>query len=147
MTLLTAIPIRRSVSVRTLELAAPPRPSQCATSADREPLTVIRGGRDGQPACRLPVLLVFGCPRIHVDSVTIGIVGLVDHSHRGDSLGRRGAGIRRRLLLDPARSEEHTSELQSRSDLVCRLLLEKKKKKKKLHIYKKKKKKKKNKHI
>src|SRR2546428_8676199 len=30
------------------------------------------------------------------------------------------------VLLD--RSEEHTSELQSRSDLVCRLLLEKKKK-------------------
>ena len=28
------------------------------------------------------------------------------------------------------RSEEHTSELQSRFDLVCRLLLEKKKKKK-----------------
>ena len=35
--------------------------------------------------------------------------------------------IRRRLL----RSEEHTSELQSHSDLVCRLLLEKKKKMKK----------------
>src|SRR5205085_11526386 len=34
---------------------------------------------------------------------------------------------------DPAkRSEEHTSELQSQSNLVCRLLLEKKKKKKKL---------------
>src|SRR2546428_9899144 len=31
-------------------------------------------------------------------------------------------------LIDK-RSEEHTSELQSRSDLVCRLLLEKKKKK------------------
>src|SRR5437588_3690012 len=30
----------------------------------------------------------------------------------------------------PHRSEEHTSELQSHSDLVCRLLLEKKKKKK-----------------
>src|SRR5699024_5115711 len=29
--------------------------------------------------------------------------------------------------LDGARSEEHTSELQSRFDLVCRLLLEKKK--------------------
>src|SRR2546428_10021279 len=28
---------------------------------------------------------------------------------------------------EPVRSEEHTSELQSRSDLVCRLLLEKKK--------------------
>src|SRR5206468_10772327 len=33
----------------------------------------------------------------------------------------------RELLIDwLARSEEHTSELQSRSDLVCRLLLEKK---------------------
>src|SRR5260221_7513896 len=31
-----------------------------------------------------------------------------------------------------ARSEEHTSELQSHSDLVCRLLLEKKKKKHKI---------------
>src|SRR2546422_9160560 len=30
--------------------------------------------------------------------------------------------------LDPRRSEEHTSELQSRLHLVCRLLLEKKKK-------------------
>src|SRR5436190_17576791 len=30
------------------------------------------------------------------------------------------------------RSEEHTSELQSHSDLVCRLLLEKKKKKKQI---------------
>src|SRR5206468_11866930 len=30
--------------------------------------------------------------------------------------------------LKAVRSEEHTSELQSRSDLVCRLLLEKKKK-------------------
>src|SRR5690349_23297175 len=34
-------------------------------------------------------------------------------------------------LRSHCRSEEHTSELQSRRDLVCRLLLEKKKKKKK----------------
>src|SRR2546427_1642270 len=33
--------------------------------------------------------------------------------------------------LDRPRSEEHTSELQSQSNLVCRLLLEKKKKKRK----------------
>src|SRR5260221_5988682 len=32
------------------------------------------------------------------------------------------------LALTPTRSDEHTSELQSHSDLVCRLLLEKKKK-------------------
>src|SRR5438105_11919777 len=31
-------------------------------------------------------------------------------------------------VVGPSRSEEHTSELQSRVDLVCRLLLEKKKK-------------------
>src|SRR6266498_4373406 len=46
-------------------------------------------------------------------------------------------------LGDCGRSEEHTSELQSRPHLVCRLLLEKKKKKKKKKIKKKKKKKKK----
>src|SRR5438034_2822753 len=34
------------------------------------------------------------------------------------------------LFYKICRSEEHTSELQSHSDLVCRLLLEKKKKKK-----------------
>src|SRR5216683_5233554 len=42
-----------------------------------------------------------------------------------------GANQRHGPLLCPrfkSRSEEHTSELQSRSDLVCRLLLEKKKK-------------------
>src|SRR5438132_9090162 len=33
------------------------------------------------------------------------------------------------------RSEEHTSELQSHSDLVCRLLLEKKKKEKRIKDY------------
>src|SRR5207247_11332592 len=33
-----------------------------------------------------------------------------------------------RSVADEARSEEYTSELQSRVDLVCRLLLEKKKK-------------------
>src|SRR5690349_22691082 len=47
-------------------------------------------------------------------------------------------------LVAQKRSEEHTSELQSRRDLVCRLLLEKKKKKKKRKYEKKKKKKKKN---
>src|SRR5439155_19239075 len=41
---------------------------------------------------------------------------------------RAGAGRPRRPARAPARrSEEHTSELQSRGHLVCRLLLEKKK--------------------
>src|SRR5690349_22536142 len=45
-------------------------------------------------------------------------------------LAGRCAGPSRRLRPGPlglARSEEHTSELQSRRELVCRLLLEKKK--------------------
>src|SRR5216683_5794950 len=44
-------------------------------------------------------------------------------------LPRRGTRRSARCGRRWTRSEEHTSELQSRSDLVCRLLLEKKKKK------------------
>src|SRR2546428_4817965 len=39
----------------------------------------------------------------------------------------------RRAGSEALRSEEHTSELQSRSDLVCRLLLEKKKNRSSTH--------------
>src|SRR2546429_7878939 len=54
------------------------------------------------------------------------------HADHIGELRRRGAGVepRRqvdRVRLQPQRSEEHTSELQSRLHLVCRLLLEKKK--------------------
>src|SRR5258707_5108046 len=41
---------------------------------------------------------------------------------------RRGTRRKRRVTQHAPRSEEHTSELQSRQYLVCRLLLEKKKK-------------------
>src|SRR6266498_2717452 len=44
---------------------------------------------------------------------------------------RRHPSRRRARLVRGARSEEHTSELQSRPHLVCRLLLEKKKKNRK----------------
>src|SRR5690349_24023770 len=48
----------------------------------------------------------------------------------------RGFVTRATSTFSTVRSEEHTSELQSRRDLVCRLLLEKKKKKrKKNHRY------------
>src|SRR3712207_8443321 len=55
----------------------------------------------------------------------------------GCGLGLCGActshinGKATRTCITPVRSEEHTSELQSRQYLVCRLLLEKKKKQKK----------------
>src|SRR5438034_6816937 len=43
--------------------------------------------------------------------------------------GRLAVGWQNGKFRSSDRSEEHTSELQSHSDLVCRLLLEKKKKK------------------
>src|SRR3712207_7893936 len=51
-----------------------------------------------------------------------GVDGLVAHVLHGDGEVRRRRG---EVVVD--RSEEHTSELQSRQYLVCRLLLEKKK--------------------
>src|SRR6266404_1318568 len=45
-------------------------------------------------------------------------------SHVARQLAGRGEQVR--VLVRPARSEEHTSELQSLAYLVCRLLLEKK---------------------
>src|SRR5699024_12321532 len=51
------------------------------------------------------------------------------HGRRHRRHRRRARRLRERLHpQQPRRSEEHTSELQSRFDLVCRLLLEKKKK-------------------
>src|SRR5438034_7904517 len=55
------------------------------------------------------------------------------HACRRDAREPASRPHARRRVLDAgvsARSEEHTSELQSHSDLVCRLLLEKKKKQK-----------------
>src|SRR5437016_12012688 len=54
------------------------------------------------------------------------ILGTLDRNQqqRGDRASGHGGG--RRQTSAPARSEEHTSELQSLTNLVCRLLLEKK---------------------
>src|SRR5438046_5350867 len=52
------------------------------------------------------------------------------HAHRlAQRVGEEVAAYGERVARE--RSEEHTSELQSLTNLVCRLLLEKKKKKKK----------------
>src|SRR5207302_8929160 len=66
------------------------------------------------------------------------VVGAVDEANAQALNGSAGELAVLHRLLDPfvdgdaaRRSEEHTSELQSRENLVCRLLLEKKKKKNK----------------
>src|SRR2546430_4848365 len=57
-------------------------------------------------------------------------------SDPGDAAGRSGDRDRaaHTLAVPDHRSEEHTSELQSQSNLVCRLLLEKKKTKQLMKI-------------
>src|SRR2546422_6870881 len=76
-----------------------------------------------------------GSPEVQIALLSERINYLTTHlkAHMKDHASRRGlimmVNKRRRLLdyLNRRRSEEHTSELQSRLHLVCRLLLEKKK--------------------
>src|SRR5438105_5391937 len=61
------------------------------------------------------------------DALRRGLVrGLTEAGHEVEEASNGNAAIER-LTDSYFRSEEHTSELQSRVDLVCRLLLEKKK--------------------
>src|SRR5438132_6473669 len=55
-------------------------------------------------------------------------ISLQPRRRRRHDRQRHGFRLRPLALFPDPRSEEHTSELQSHSDLVCRLLLEKKKK-------------------
>src|SRR2546422_9125836 len=72
-----------------------------------------------------PYTTLFRSPRLPRAPRGPGVGG----AHRC-RLGRRHRGAGARV----PRSEEHTSELQSRLHLVCRLLLEKKKKKKRQNL-------------
>src|SRR5207302_3363701 len=64
-----------------------------------------------------PYTTLFRSARINSPSRLVQPITLVGFTALSDEISRK-------------RSEEHTSELQSRENLVCRLLLEKKKKKK-----------------
>src|SRR5688572_32733681 len=83
----------------------------------------------------LPIY-VRGARADHVDWPLAPLQGIRPHTHqRGGATTHRLRPAaepqihrERRVGVD-GRSEEHTSELQSQSNLVCRLLLEKKKKK------------------
>src|SRR2546422_6522409 len=71
--------------------------------------------------CTMRLWIVFRCLRKRVDSTRSWAIGLSSMDTAND--------VRKRIRAPRDRSEEHTSELQSRLHLVCRLLLEKKKKK------------------
>src|SRR5438132_8016607 len=65
------------------------------------------------------------------DALPICRIEIDPSSRLGSLVVSRGTG---RRLWASDRSEEHTSELQSHSDLVCRLLLEKKKRRPQLQL-------------
>src|SRR5437016_7205146 len=77
-------------------------------------------------------------PRVHQKNSGIHKIGLpliLAGAHRRNQAAGRGQkhagpGETDSFTIPEARSEEHTSELQSLTNLVCRLLLEKKKKNK-----------------
>src|SRR3989442_6137284 len=83
---------------------------------------------------RSNMLLDAEAPEIGTEVAVLGYNDMKVLNFEGTRDRNKGT-IGRQLLLragrGTARSEEHTSELQSRPHLVCRLLLEKKKKKKK----------------
>src|SRR5688572_31864567 len=95
------------------------------------PLTQVRRQRlalDGETESALRfspvVLIVTGDDAQH----RVGFRELrVDFERALRELARPRHRLMRRRTADCRRSEEHTSELQSQSNLVCRLLLEKKK--------------------
>src|SRR5437867_13451695 len=87
-----------------------------AAPTDIYPLSL----HDALPIClsRAEPAIAFGAPAIDERALLA--------PRTGPEL--RPAGSEQGPLVDCGRSEEHTSELQSPYDLVCRLLLEKKKK-------------------
>src|SRR5690606_39928602 len=76
-----------------------------------------------------------GLPKKQVSDVFDSLGGVVKKSLKSSGLFTLPGLLKMKVVKKPAtkaregvRSEEHTSELQSRENLVCRLLLEKKKK-------------------
>src|SRR2546430_8830343 len=77
-----------------------------------------------------PYTTLFRSPEAAEDLPADRIVPVAERTPAGDRVGAEGA-TPQHLVCRPeehlgVRSEEHTSELQSQSNLVCRLLLEKK---------------------
>src|SRR2546422_6635748 len=91
-------------------------------------LTVTVNCRDPEPPATIAPMLQVTTPPVRVPPpVALWNVVLDGTKSESETLV---APTLPALLYESVRSEEHTSELQSRLHLVCRLLLEKKKKKK-----------------
>src|SRR2546426_1332501 len=96
------------------------RAQQCCSNSDHSPVR--------SPNARFPV----PCAKVEGIWRERPEAQLVDRTYHSEGIGcakhKGGTGPKRGLVGQYDRSEEHTSELQSPCNLVCRLLLEKKKK-------------------
>src|SRR5690606_9627793 len=70
----------------------------------------------------------FKLNNIPVGTYTVQVSSVGYKNYKKTITIESGRTLTLNITLDETRSEEHTSELQSRENLVCRLLLEKKKK-------------------
>src|SRR5699024_12703877 len=99
-----------------LSPATPPAPLSSLSLHDALPISAHHLGGAGR------------CRRSHADGIGQARATGIQPRELTSFVGDHALQRRRRPNPPPIRrSEEHTSELQSRFDLVCRLLLEKKK--------------------
>src|SRR5438105_7835990 len=102
-------------NMKVIEAVAPPSPVIAAPPVSERTRLLLEG-----PI--LPTLL-----RLALPNIVVVVVQATSSAVDAFYLGRLGSDVLAGVaLVFPVRSEEHTSELQSRVDLVCRLLLEKK---------------------
>src|SRR5690606_40577005 len=100
-----------------------PRPPRCTLI----PYTTLFRSRSHRTQEEIDTMIIDLSGKTAIVTGSTGGIGLAI----AEGLAKAGAQVtvvgREQSRVDAARSEEHTSELQSRENLVCRLLLEKKK--------------------
>src|SRR2546428_1393097 len=109
---------------RAMRINVSPRLTRCRMSPSRPPLRVPSGPLAPEGCWASPT-------STRAPGRRVASAARLFHRHRSsdDTPNFRAIDVRVSpswTLYSRRRSEEHTSELQSRSDLVCRLLLEKK---------------------
>src|SRR5215217_2433118 len=136
------------IHMRATLMGGPCTRSQCTTRGHHQRDNKCRRSlvirRRSDPSSTRSPTRTMAPPRISGSTEKAGITCLPSWRLSESWMLRLSFSSGVRASVTPARSEEHTSELQSRQYLVCRLLLEKKKKKYCTTFISKKKKKKKN---
>src|SRR5256885_8621397 len=93
--------------------------------------TAVKNAKSGQVTYRVDKAGIIHCTigkaTFEVNALKENLHALIADLHKAKPAHSKGQYLKRITLSSTMRSEEHTSELQSPCNLVCRLLLEKKK--------------------